>query len=240
MGQEKDVKFWPGRTSVICELDKPVEVNRYDIVESDYGSGKGTVVRNNYLHNVTTRGFLIQSKGAVVENNKFVNVDNAAVSIMASLKWCEAPIPENIVFRNNTIVKPGWSYSSRHATNSKVGAVCVTLEYYGDLKKNTRPIHNITIENNEIRNAGTAGIFMVHSNNNTIKGNTISGYCEVDPWRVGAEYGVKPYSAIYIGDSEQIEITDNRIENPSKHAIDDIIIGKYADKESLDIREPSD
>lgn len=233
VGDEKDVKFWPGRTSLICTLDKAVSVNRYDIVESDFDGGYGTVIRNNYLHNLTTRGFLIQTKNAVIENNEFVHVDNAAVSIMASLKWCEGPIPGNIVFRNNIIKRPGWTYGSRHRENSKIGAISVNLEYYGELKHNNRPITNITIEKNRIVDAGTCGIFMIHSRNNTIRNNTISGYGNVDPWRVGEEYGVKPYSAIYIGDSQEIELFGNTINNPGPYARDDIIVGKYADKESI-------
>jgi parallel beta-helix repeat protein len=235
VGEEKEVKFWPGRTSLICTLNKPVKASRYDIVESDFDGGYGTVIRENYLHNLTTRGFLIQTKNAVIENNEFVNVDNAGVSIMASLKWCEGPIPQNIVFRNNIIKRPGWTYGSRHRENSKIGAISVNLEYYGELKQNNRPIRDITIENNQIFEAGTCGIFMIHSKDNTIRNNTISGYCEVDPWRVGMEYGVEPYGAIYIGDSERMEISGNRIENPGSYAQDDIIIGKYADKETIDI-----
>lgn len=237
VGEEKEVKFWPGRTSLICTLDKPVKASRYDIVESDFDGGYGTVIRDNYLHNLTTRGFLIQTKNAVIENNVFVNVDNAAVSIMASLKWCEGPIPQNIVFRNNTIKRPGWTYGSRHRENSKIGAISVNLEYYGELKQNNRPISGITIENNSILNAGTCGIFMIHSKDNTIRNNTISGYCEVDPWRVGMEYGVKPYGAIYIGDSEQIKITNNTIQNPGPYAQEEIIIGKYADNKSIRITQ---
>jgi len=71
---------------------------------------------------------------------------------------------------------------------------------------------------------------------NTIRNNTISGYCEVDPWRVGGEYGVEPYSAIYIGDFEQIDITGNTIQNPGPYGQGDIIVGKYADKESIRVQ----
>ncbi|MBD3266223.1 hypothetical protein GF373_06090 [bacterium] len=237
VGKEKNVKFWPGRTSLICTLDQPVEVNRYDIVESDFDGGYGTVIKNNYLHNLTTRGFLIQTKNAIIENNEFVGVDNAAVAIMASLKWCEGPIPANIVFRNNTIKNPGWTYGSRHRENSKIGAISVNLEYYGGLKQNNRPIHHITIENNTILNAGTCGIFMIHSRDNTIRDNVISGFCEVDPWRVGMEYGVKPYSAIYIGDSEHIDLLGNQIKNAGKFSTADILIGKYADGETIQVDE---
>ncbi|MBD3267928.1 hypothetical protein GF373_14780 [bacterium] len=235
VGEEKEVKFWPGSHSLICELDQPVSVNRYDIVESDYDGAVGTVVRDNYLHNVTTRGFLIQSKDALIENNEIVNVDNAAIVVLASLKWCEGPISNNVILRNNTIKKPGWTYGSRHKTNSKVGAISVILEYFGELKRTHRPIQNITIENNTILNAGTCGIFMIHAKNNTIRNNIISGFCEVDPWRVGGEYGVKPYAAIYLGDSEQIKITGNTIKNPGPFAQKDIMIGKYTDQKSIDI-----
>jgi hypothetical protein len=76
---------------------------------------------------------------------------------------------------------------------------------------------------------------MIHSQNNTIRNNVISGYCEVDPWRVGGEYGVRPYSAIYVGDSERIEISGNTIENPGPYAQEDIIIGKYSDRGTIDI-----
>jgi hypothetical protein len=235
VGDEKDVKFWPGRTSLICTLDKPVEARRYDIVESDFDGGYGTVIRDNYLHNLTTRGFLIQTKNAIIENNVFVNVDNAAVSIMASLKWCEGPIPDDIVFRNNIIRRAGWTYGSRHRENSKIGAISVNLEYYGELKQNNRPISNITITGNRILEAGTCGIFMIHSKYSTITDNVIRGYCEVDPWRVGMEYGVEPYSAIYIGDSEHIEVARNTIQNPGPHAREDILIGKYTDEDSIEI-----
>ena len=233
VGQEKEVKFWPGRTSLICQLDKPVELERYDIVESDLDGGYGTVVRNNRLHNLTTRGMLIQTKNAVIENNEFINVDNAAISIMASLKWCEGPIPQNIVFRNNKIVYPGWTFGSRHATNSKIGAVSVNLEYFGELKENNRPISGITIENNDIQHAGTCGIFMIHSQNSTIRENNISGYCEIDPWRVGQEYNVQPYGAIFLADSEKIDVSGNIIENPGEFAEDDIILGQYVDEASI-------
>jgi hypothetical protein len=204
-------------------------------VESDFDGGYGTVIRGNYLHNLTTRGFLIQTKSAIIENNECVNVDNAAISIMASLKWCEGPIPQNIVFRNNTIRRAGWTYGSRHRENSKIGAISVNLEYYGELKRNNRPISNITITGNRILEVGTCGIFMIHSKRSTIKDNAIRGYCEVDPWRVGMEYGVEPYSAIYIGDSEHIEIAGNTIQDPGPHTSEDILVGKYADEDSITI-----
>ena len=237
VGQEKNVKFWPGRESLVCELDRPIEASRYDIVESDFDGGYGTVVRDNFLHNLTTRGFLIQTKHAVVEGNRFVHVDNAAIAIMASLKWCEGPIPENIIFRSNTIIRPGWTYGSRHSGNSKIGAVSVNLEYYGSLKQDNRPIRNIIIEKNRIENAGTSGVFMIHSKSSIIQDNAISGFCRVDPWRVGMEYGIKPYAAIYVDDSEELEIVGNDISDPGGKARGDILVGEYAEEGSIRIRD---
>jgi hypothetical protein len=67
VGKEKKVKFWPGNGSIICEIDKPVTVSRYDIVESIEDGGYGSIIRNNFLHNCTTRGFLVQTKRCVID-----------------------------------------------------------------------------------------------------------------------------------------------------------------------------
>lgn len=235
IGKEKAVIFWPGNSSVICQLDKPVNVNRYDIVESTEDGGAGAIIRNNYLHNLTTRGFLVQTKNCLIENNVFEHVDNAAIAIMASLQWCEAPFPDGITVRNNVIRDANIGLGSRYASHAKIGAISVNIEYTGALKQNTRPISNIIIENNKIYNAATAGIFMIHTSHAKIKGNLIDGFCTTDQLAVGRNLGVQPYSGIYIGDSEQIDIAGNTIINGGKQVTENIVIGKYADKNSIRI-----
>jgi hypothetical protein len=235
IGKEKRVKFWPGNGSIICELDKPVTVSRYDVVESLEDIGSGAIIRNNYLHNLTTRGFLIQTKNALVENNTFLHVDNAAIAIMASTEWCESPFPENITLRNNIIRDANIGLGSRYADHAKIGAISVNLEYEGELKENARPIGGIVIENNKIYNSATAGIFMLHTHNSKIEKNLIDGFCIVDQLKVGRSKGIEPYSGIFIGDSKEIEITGNTIINGGKYATGNIIIGKYADKNSIRI-----
>lgn len=235
IGREKRVKFWPGNGSIICVLDKPVEVSRYDIVESMEDGGYGAIIRNNILHNCTTRGFLLQTKDALIENNTFWHIDNAAAAMMASLDWCEAPFPENITFRNNTITNVNIGLGSRYADHAKMGAVSVNIEYTGKLKQSSKPIRGIVIENNRISNAATSGIFMIHSRDSRIMNNSINGFCEFPPLKMGKGYGIEPFAGIFIDDSEQIEVDRNIIEQAGKYSKENIILGSYSVKESIKI-----
>jgi hypothetical protein len=232
----KHIIHWPGNHSLICKLDGEIDLDRYYWVESDYDSGHGAIVRNNKISNATTRGIIVKTKNAIIENNYLTHIDNAAIAVFGSPIWGEGPFPENIIIRNNTIENCNFGLGARFRGTSMLGAISVGNYYRGELRENMRPIRNILIENNSITNSSTSGVFITHTDNCIIKHNSIDGYWTADPRFSGYNFGIEPFSAIYVADSENIEIASNDISNPGKYASDTIKLGKYIDVNSVIIK----
>lgn len=84
------------------KVDRPIEVQAGDWVNSVNRCGNGFIFRNNICKNLRPRGALIKASNGVVEGNYFYNIGTAGVQIRPEFDWLEAGYSHNVVVRGNT------------------------------------------------------------------------------------------------------------------------------------------
>lgn len=151
---------------------------------------KGCVVRNN-----RARGFLIQTRDVVLENNRFEYCSAGAVHITCDADyWFEGMSTQNVLLRGNTFI----------GCNFWRGLHGAAVAVFADTKDHTpvAGIHkNIRFENNTFQEGNGPALFVSASEEVLIEGNAVeySGY-----------YG------IILRDSRNVRITNNTVTDAEK------------------------
>lgn len=224
-------------TMYIVELDSPVDVQPYDLVECPVTGNPGAIIRDCYFHDGHVRGILFRSTDGVIENCKFEDINGPAILINSETYWLEGPFPENITIQNNDINRCCTGFTGFTGTPGAI-AVFVGVSQNNRAKTyQTQVYDGITIQNNTIKNSGAGGILMMHSKNSKIIGNTIE-----NPWSfiLGKDYDrgyggetllKNPYSAIVLESNENV-LTDNNTITLLPSGITEVIenAGKAAKK----------
>ena len=150
-------------------------------------------VRNN-----RARGFLIQTRNAVIEDCTFENCTFGGLWVMTEIVYFDEGVgTRNVVVRNNTFTNCNYA--------GPVGeGVLSIFAYLKDFAFPPKPgVHrNIVLENNTIRGSDNAGIFVAGAENVVLRGNRITDACrqpKSDPGR----------AAIYVMSTRQAAITGN-------------------------------
>lgn len=204
-------------TMYLAHLDRPVDAKACDLVEcAQYGT-PGAIIRNCYFHHGHVRGILLRSTGAIVENNKFEEIQGPSVLINTETYWMEGPFPKDVIIRNNDIVRCSIGIE---AVVSTPGAVAVFVGVASDRPETfkTQVYENIKIHNNFIENSGAGGVLIMHAKNCSVSGNTIK-----KPWsfELGIDYDrgqgketrlQNPFGAILLEACKDIQIGENIIE----------------------------
>ncbi len=155
-------------------------------------------ISNTHVTNNRARGFLIQTRDALVEDCSFEKTTTSGIFVMTEVvHFYESIAPHDIVVRNNTFKNCGY-------TNPQAEGVIQVYAYLKDFAFPPEPgvIRNITIENNRIQGANNAGIFVTSTDGIKIMDNVIEDVCR-RPHRPEAN------SAIYVMSTRNAEIRGN-------------------------------
>ncbi len=108
------------------------------------------IFTNNIVRNKRNRGILVQTRGAVIENNTFENVAHGAISIHSSMDvFNEATVPQSMTIRNNKLINNNYLYGMYG--DLAVFAMATQIGPAGTIK-------SIEVANNFIAKNGNAGI----------------------------------------------------------------------------------
>ncbi len=195
------------------KVDKPVKVKRFDVIQSYLAAGSGAVIRNNRLHDTLARGMLIRGDGAVVEGNRIENTGYNAIQVVTDWYFMEGMTARNMVIRNNEIVNCANGLHGRLdycLHNSAINFIVCHRNWM--FAKGISPIRNILVENNRIVDPGASGIVVGNAMDVKVLNNTI-----VNPWAKGLHPRMQQRlrevaAGIYVVESENVELSGNRIE----------------------------
>ncbi|MBE6904381.1 MAG: hypothetical protein E7480_07215, partial [Ruminococcaceae bacterium] len=198
----------------IITLDKEIGVEVGDHITSLDRIGAGAVIKNSYFGLNRARGVVVKGQNIVIENNTFESTTHPAIVAHADILWCESGFPTNVIIRNNTINAS--AISSNIILDGRVDQI-------GAILINVAPPNNVTgfyqcmqnknilIENNTITNSRAFGIAAMNCDGITIRNNTIENpFCN-GIGTVGQLYGITPSSAIFVGMSKNVTVTDNTV-----------------------------
>lgn len=125
----------------------------------------GNTVRNN-----RARGFLVQIRGAIIENNHFENITGAALNICTEVvHFFESIGTRDVTVRNNQMINCGYGAALGQGAIS----IYATLSQFRQALK--PGVHNnISLENNRIDGSDNSAIFAAATDGLRIQGNTIT------------------------------------------------------------------
>ena len=152
-------------------------------------------VRNN-----RARGFLIQTRDAVIENCTFENCTSGGVWVMTEVVYFNESIPpRKVTIRNNTF------------TNCNYGGpigdgVLSVFAFLADFKYPPEPgvLKDIVLENNVITGSDNAGIFVTGADGIVIRNNRLEQVCR-QPKKPETRAG------IFIMSSRNVELAGNEV-----------------------------
>lgn len=158
-------------------------------------------ITNCQVRNNRARGMLIQTRDAVVENCKFINVTGPGIMVLTEVTW----FFESIGTRDVTIRNCTFDHCNYGAAMGP-GVLCA-MAYLKNMSFPPKPgVHkNITFEGNTIRNTDNSGIFVTGVDGITLYKNRITGASDDPTWGNGND-------AIYVMSSKGIKIERNHVE----------------------------
>jgi len=157
-------------------------------------------ISNCRVGNNRARGFMIQTRDAVVENCTFENCTSSGICVTTEVVYFfEGVAPEDVVIRNNKFI------NCNYAGPGGVGALGV-FAYMAGMKYPPRPgvLKNIMLENNVIRGCDDSGIFVAGADGIVIRNNRLEQTCRKPNRDEGK-------AAIYVTSSRNAEITGNKV-----------------------------
>lgn len=184
-------------------------------------------ISNCTVRNNRARGFLVQTRDAIIENNTFDGCTGAGIHVTADCDyWRESISTRDVVIRNNQFVNCGYGPAMAE------GVINVFAHVAGGKMAPKPGVHrHVTIENNTIRQSDTAAIFVGSTDGFTVRGNPIEHCCD-QPARP------TPGAAIRIHNSANGKIEDNRIPPDRKGAgqKQDVVLDPGCDASTIEIK----
>jgi len=183
------------------------------------------VIRGCEVRGNRARGFLIQTRGAVIENNVIRNNQSAGINVTTDLHpWTESIGTRDVIIRNNVL--EGCNKAARWHPG--------VINVFADLEKGkgygAAGVHrNILIEGNTIRDTHNAAIFVASAEGVVIRNNRIER-CNLRPDRPGGR------SAIYLRNARNVEITANTLK-PGRGAKQAVQIGAGCDASTVRVHD---
>lgn len=201
------------KKEVTIELDKEVAAESGARASSKDRMGNGFIVRGNTVREHRARGILIKASNGVIENNTVSYNTHAAIVLAPEFTWMESDFSSNVKIIGNKI--NGTGSEPANAARSQAGAISVVGEGWDRALAPAGSHENILIENNEITGCRGPGIIVTSTRGLTIIGNRI-----VSPVPAlgitGEDHGIPPGVLVWIENSENVKLGDNRVENFNK------------------------
>ncbi|HEX2949773.1 MAG TPA: right-handed parallel beta-helix repeat-containing protein [Armatimonadota bacterium] len=191
-----------------------------------------STVRVNHcsVRNNRARGFLIQTRDAIIEENTFQSCTGAGIHVTCdNYYWYESIGCRDVVVRHNSFI------DCNRGVGMQEGAINVYAHCPNGLREySTRApfggvgVHQrITIEENYIRGTDNAAIHVASTDGVTIRGNLIDRPCENPNFAEGE-------GVIYLQNTNNAAIENNTLV-PDNRPLKGIVVGKGCDSETFSI-----
>lgn len=155
----------------------------YDTIEGDVQEGDvlaNTVyfasvhVNNCTVKNSRARGFLIQSRDAVIENCKLEGLSLAGVLLSPDIEyWYEVGPAQNVVIRNNEFKKCGYA-----GVKHNLGNILVKCSHGSEYEAYPCGVHkNLKILNNKFIDSPVSAVFVSSTDGVEIRNNQFINCC---------------------------------------------------------------
>ena len=156
-------------------------------------------IRNCQVIGNRARGFLIQTRDAVIEGNTFCHSQSTGINVTTDFDyWTESIGTRRIVIRNNT-----FEDLNKGATWHP-GVISVFADLKGPTHAAPGVHRDLLIEHNTIRDTDGAAVFVSAADGVVIRANHIADCCK-NPGKPQAT------AAVYIQNSRNVLITANRL-----------------------------
>ncbi|HET6430250.1 MAG TPA: right-handed parallel beta-helix repeat-containing protein [Phycisphaerae bacterium] len=157
-------------------------------------------IRNCKVRGNRARGFLIQTRDAVIEGCHIAHNQSAAINVTTDLHpWTESIGTRKIVIRNNVFE------DVNNCARWHPGAISIFADLAEGKGRGAVGVHrDIVIEGNTIRDTADAAIYVCSADGVVIRNNTIEA-SSARPRRPEGRH------AIYVQNSRNVEITANKL-----------------------------
>lgn len=199
------------------KLDRPLPLQKYDLIQSYSHTGNGAVIRNNYFHHTFARGILARGGDALIKNNRIEHTGGPAIHMSPESYCIESAGVRNTIVSNNILKDNCFRLDSRLWENTSRGAIILS----SSAKSHRHPAgailnRNVIISDNTIIDSGSNGILVDGAEDCKITGNTVTApFHRPIPKEAEAAILATAYG-IYISDSRNIEVKNNRLEKPDR------------------------
>ncbi len=202
----KNFKAGSKTRALRIKLDKPLKLDNPAIFSCASAVASGAVIKNCKFTGSLARGIRFQSTDAVIENNDISLALGPLLSVCGQPGyWGEAVTSSNLIVRNNV-----FSEGCLGARNRHPGVVEITAP--GTLP-GAQAASNIKFTGNRIIRPGAAAIYLNVCRNIIVSGNTIIGLGTIPD-----ATGKGNIPAIIQGQTENVSISNNKIEKSGKYA----------------------
>jgi hypothetical protein len=206
------INYYPGESAAnrcIITFKDPVPENVPEtglLINKNFGKGQ-YIIRGNTFDGGMCHGLFICLPNGLIENNRIINTAYPGLMVhMVSRwgRWFSGTYPTNVIIRGNTIVR--CNSALREPAALFVGGGYDT-DSLGGYTPVAYPIaQNILIENNTISDSTWASIGIWSTSNAVIRNNLI-----INPNIVPSSAKYQGMGNVFIGYSQQLAITNNRI-----------------------------
>ena len=196
---------------VVLQQDLPLKVG--DAVTSLSRVGSGTTVRRSSFH--ACGRVLVKAPNSSVEDCQFTYSTATALQGGSDIGyWSESGFAENLTFRNNRFSHCVTGANELTGGNGALGTIYVGMAAPDDAKGFPANVQNrnLSIDGNHIDDSFIYAIFVSNADGVRIVNNAIGQtFVRGTAFDAGQLYGVKPSSAIFVGRSRNVTISNNTV-----------------------------
>ncbi len=205
-------RLHPRSYLIRIKLDRPLTIHGTStFADTDKFAGKGSVIRNSYLHDGFVRGILMKADGTI-ENNRIERTGCSGILVHPDVFFLENPFPHDVRIAGNTFRDTNLSINGKFFPIGHGGGASISI--FQPLRLSERGfMENFVIENNTILTPAAQGIILTGVRNALLRNNRIVSpfhRLEACPIR---NFVLKNPAAIYLQGNENITLTGNRVEN---------------------------
>ncbi|KJC51008.1 hypothetical protein UP09_02820 [Bradyrhizobium sp. LTSP885] len=194
---------------VVLQHDLPLKTG--DAITSLTHIGSGATVLRCSFH--ACGRVLMKAPNAIVENCQFTFSTGVALQAGSDIGfWSESGFADNLAFRNNRFSHCVNGANEMTAGSGTLGAIYVGMVAPDGVKGFPDNFQNrrVIIEDNHIDDSFIYAIFVSNADGVKIAGNQIGQtFVRGNTFGAGSLYGIKPDSAVFVGRSRNVEISNN-------------------------------
>ena len=182
-------------------------------------------IRNCKVIGNRARGFLIQTRDVIIENNSFRYNQASGINVTTDYDhWTESIGTRKIVIRNNIFE------DNNNGANWHSGIISIFADVKGG--EASPGVHqDILIEKNTFRNSDGGAVFVDAADGVVIRDNTIENVCR-DPSRTGRK------AIVFVQNSRNVTISGNKLVGPKSEKMEkSVMIGKGCEEDTIEVRD---